>query len=159
MTILCLIGMPKLQLRFDRPNQPAGSTKKEDCVKSRLPRRKIVKLLDWSQVSLHYSTARLHSVRSAGSELTGLKHGDALVSGTRNTISWLYNYHCGGFNVYIFVDLVKCAVLTLLQEIQHYINDPYYYHNPDKQSLKFWIFAVTVTFKTAVNSVKRCSRF
>ena len=33
-----------------------------------------------------------------------------------------------GFNVYIFVNLVKRCVLTLVCEIQHYKNDRYYYY-------------------------------
>ena len=43
------------------------------------------------------------------------------------TILWLCNDYFWGFNVYIFVDLVKHAVLSLVGEIWHYRNDSYHY--------------------------------
>ena len=42
-----------------------------------------------------------------------------------------YDYiiiHFGVFSVYIFVDLVKCGVLTLVGEIRHWSNDCYCYY-------------------------------
>ena len=43
---------------------------------------------------------------------------------------YITEYFCG-FNVYIFVDLVKHGVLNLVNEIQHYRNYSYYsYYHP-----------------------------
>ena len=48
----------------------------------------------------------------------------------RNTnVITIYKYSFLDFNVvYIFVDLVKRIVLTLVSEIWHYGNDRYYYY-------------------------------
>ena len=43
------------------------------------------------------------------------------------TILWLYGDYFWGFNVYIFVDLLKRNVLTFVSEIRRYGNYPCYY--------------------------------
>ena len=57
----------------------------------------------------------------------------------RNTtvsVMTIYNYSFLDFNVvYIFVDVVKCIVPTLVSEIWHYGNDCYYYYSPQGQRL------------------------
>ena len=56
----------------------------------------------------------------------GVRGGWGGFVGARNTILWVYNYYFWGFNIYIFVDVVKRGVCTITDEIRRYRNDRYY---------------------------------